>query len=55
MDNPEKLSTYGTQNKKNKKTKTKKKNPKKPPKNPQHNMYWTPLYTQPNTNNVNKT
>ena len=41
MDNPEKLATQVTRDRKKIKTKT------------QHNMCWTPPYT--NTNNVNKT
>ena len=42
MDNLEKLAIQGTQDKE-KQTKT------------QHNICWTPLYANKNTNNVNKT
>jgi hypothetical protein len=42
MDIPEKLATKGTQDEDKKKKKTK------------HNMCWTPLNMQTNTNNVNK-
>jgi hypothetical protein len=46
MDIPEKLATKGTQDEDKKKKKKKKKT--------KHNMCWTPLNMQTNTNNVNK-
>ena len=48
MNNPERLATLGTQDE------GKKQKQKQKTKNTQHNMRWTPLFTQTNTNNVNK-
>ena len=45
MDNLEKLAKLGTQDIRRRQTNHK----------TQHNMYWTQLDTQVNTNNVNKT
>ena len=52
MNSPARLATLGTQDTRRRQTEKNQKKPKKT--HTQHNMRWTPLFTQANTYNVNK-